>query len=81
MTEEQFDKLNKMKVGRALRYLRKSKGLTCQQLADMTSTQKYWISNVENAKSNFQFSMLIRVMYVLGVTIDEFTEYMDSPIH
>lgn len=74
MTLEQFESLNLKEIGKGVKYLRKSNALSLQSLADMTGTQKYWISNLENGKKNFGFTMLNKILYHFNVTFIEFLE-------
>lgn len=74
MTLEQFEQLNLKEIGRGVRYLRKSNGLSLQALADMTDTQKYWLSNLENGKKNFGFTMLNKILYHFNITFIDFLE-------
>lgn len=76
MDLEKFDKLNKIEIGRGIRHLRKSNRMSIQTLADVTETQKYWISNLENGKINFSFLMLNKLLFHFNITFIEFLEIL-----
>ena len=50
------------KLGVMLQELRKGKGLTQQQLADLCGTTKNYISRIENDASDIRLSTLMRIV-------------------
>ncbi len=51
-------------VSEMLKEARKEAKLTQEQLAEKTGTKKSYISKIENAKGNIQFSTLIKIFEV-----------------
>src|SRR3970040_420474 len=51
-------------VSEMLKEARKEANLTQEQLAEKTGTKKSYISKIENAKGNIQFSTLIKIFEV-----------------
>lgn len=55
-----------MSIGHAIRYLRKKKGWTQQQLADFANTSKSNISNLENGNQGYSPTILRSVAEAFG---------------
>lgn len=62
-TREQYEQeFEAFKLGVMLQELRKSKGLTQQQLAEKCGTTKTYISRIENNASDIRLSTLMRII-------------------
>ncbi len=69
-------RLNEREVILKIKSLRKSKGITLDQLAKMTSLTKGYLSQIENSNKTPPFSTLDKIAYALGVDITYF--FVDS---
>ncbi|MFT9848474.1 helix-turn-helix domain-containing protein [Aneurinibacillus sp. REN35] len=67
-----------MQIGDKLRSLRKSKGLTTSELADMVSVSQSYISRFENNRAVPDVDMLARILEALGTNIASFFANDDS---
>ena len=65
---------NSLQIGSVLKKLRLEKGLTLQQLADMTSVTAAYISKLENEKVSPSIQTLQKIAEALEVSIIEFFE-------
>jgi len=65
---------NPLQIGSVLKKLRLEKGLTLQQLADMTSVTAAYISKLENEKVSPSIQTLQKIANSLEVSIIEFFE-------
>ena len=67
-------------IGRKLREIRISKGLTQEYIANMADVNTSHISNIENNRVKISLPTLVHVCNALGVTIDYLLadEYNDS---
>lgn len=78
-------RLNEKEVISKIQSLRKSKGITLEQLAKMTGLTKGYLSQIENSNRTPPFSTLDKIAYALGVDITYFfinstDEQVDSKI-
>lgn len=63
VTREAFEEgFEAFKLGVMLQEMRKSKGMTQQQLADKCGTTKTYISRIENNASDIRLSTLMRII-------------------
>ena len=70
-----------MNIGHAIRYLRKRKGWTQQQLADFSNTSKSNISNLENGNQGYSpailqylaeaFNCTVAQLFLLAESLDD----------
>ncbi|WP_328801356.1 helix-turn-helix transcriptional regulator [Paenibacillus sp. LX16] len=58
-------------VGERIRTIRKAKGLTQQQLAELSGLDDAYIGSVERGERNFSIDTLEKVLTALNVTISE----------
>jgi len=58
-----------MNIGHAIRYLRKRKGWTQQQLADFSNTSKSNISNLENCNQGYSPAILQYLAKAFNYTV------------
>lgn len=75
-----MDSINFEEIGKKLRELRISKGLTQEYIANMVNVNTSHISNIENNRAKISLSTLIHVCNALNTTIDYILneEYTDS---
>ena len=75
-----MDSINFEEIGKKLRELRISKGLTQEYVANMANVNTSHISNIENNRVKISLSTLIHVCNALNTTIDYVLseEYLDS---
>ncbi len=78
-------RLNEKEVISKIQSLRKSRGITLEQLAKMTGLTKGYLSQIENSNRTPPFSTLDKIAYALGVDITYFfinsmDEQVDSKI-
>ena len=66
MTKE----LHRVRIGQRIADLRKAKGMTQQDLADVTGNQRNHISRIESGKYSVGFDTLQAIAEALGGTID-----------
>jgi len=60
------------KIGQKIKVLRKSRGMTQQQLADMLDVQRATISNYEIGRRSPHLKELGKIAEILGVNLDYF---------
>lgn len=75
-----MDSINFEVIGKKLREVRISKGLTQEYIANMANVNTSHISNIENNRAKISLSTLIHVCNALNTTIDYILneEYTDS---
>ena len=61
---------DKEKIGQRLREIRKEKGITTYQLADMTGLKQSNISRIENGRYSTRIDILEKIADALGYEID-----------
>lgn len=61
---------NRKRIGQRIADLRKERGMTQQDLADLTDNQRNHISRIENGKYSVGFDTLQAIAEALGGTID-----------
>ncbi|MEY8367521.1 helix-turn-helix transcriptional regulator [Anaerovoracaceae bacterium 42-11] len=62
--------LNFTKIGEKIKRVRKEKGLTQEQLAELTHLSVTHISAIETARSSFSVSTLVNIAAVLEISTD-----------
>lgn len=68
MSEEK--NLNRLRIGQSLATIRKEKGLTQEQLSQMTGLDRANIGKIENGRYNVSIDILGRICEALGCRID-----------
>lgn len=63
-------KLNDTQIGERIKKARKEKGLTQEQLAELTHLSVTHISAIETARSSFSISTLVNIAAVLKISTD-----------
>ena len=66
-------------IGRYLKELRKKKGLSQQDLANLLNVSKQTVSNWENDNIQPSIEMLVRLSKIFGVTTDYLLGLEDVP--
>lgn len=72
--------LNFSQIGKRLKEIRISKGLTQEYVANMADVNTSHISNIENNRTKISLTTLVQICNALGVTIDYVLrdEYSDT---
>lgn len=65
------EKEHRQAVGRRLANRRRERGLTQQQLADVSGVSRPSISNMESGTQGVTLFMAVKITRALGVSIDE----------
>jgi transcriptional regulator with XRE-family HTH domain len=60
-----------MTLGENIRQIRKNKGMSIQQIRDITGLSKSTISEIENDISNPTISTLTKISHALNVSLDK----------
>ena len=68
---KKLDKVFHRKFGQRVRYLRKEKGLTQEQLSFEIDADNSYIANIENAHRDIPLSRVNKIAKALGVTLKE----------
>lgn len=68
MSEEK--NLNRLRIGQSIATIRKEKGLTQEQLSQMTGLDRANIGKVENGRYNVSIDILGKICEALGCRID-----------
>ena len=69
MIEEEKN-LNRLRIGQAIAAIRKEKGLTQEQLSQMTGLDRANIGKIENGRYNVSIDILGKICEALGCRID-----------
>ncbi len=72
---KKLDKVFHRKFGQRVRYLRKEKGLTQEQLSFEIDADNSYIANIENAHRDIPLSRVNKIAKALGVTLKELFDY------
>jgi len=64
--------MNENKIGEKLRYLRKAKGLTTQEVADIINVSQSYISRFENGRAIPDIDMLDHLLKALDSNLSTF---------
>lgn len=65
------------RVGERIRRLRKNKGLTQEQLAELSGLHTNYVGQVERGEKNLTVETLEKIVRGLGVTLEELFRYLD----
>ncbi|MDH6372632.1 transcriptional regulator with XRE-family HTH domain [Paenibacillus sp. PastF-3] len=65
------------RVGDRIRWLRKNKGLSQEQLAELSGLHTNYVGQVERGEKNLTIETLQKVVGGLGVSLEEFFRYLD----
>ncbi|WP_379156105.1 helix-turn-helix domain-containing protein [Paenibacillus sp. sgz5001063] len=65
------------RVGDRIRRLRKDKGLSQEQLAELSGLHTNYVGQVERGEKNLTIETLQKVVGGLGVSLEEFFRYLD----
>lgn len=68
MSEEK--NLNRLRIGQAIAAIRKEKGLTQEQLSQITGLDRANIGKIENGRYNVSIDILGKICEALGCRID-----------
>lgn len=68
MSEEK--NLNRLRIGQSIATIRKEKGLTQEQLSQMTGLDRANIGKIENGRYNVSIDILGKICEALGCRID-----------
>lgn len=69
MIEEEKN-LNRLRIGQSIATIRKEKGLTQEQLSQMTGLDRANIGKIENGRYNVSIDILGKICEALGCRID-----------
>lgn len=72
---KKLDKVFHRKFGQRVRYLRKEKGLTQEQLSFEIDADNSYIANIENAHRDIPLSRVNKIAKALGVTLKDLFDY------
>lgn len=61
-------------LGKVIRMLRHSRGISQEELADIASIDRSYIGQVERGTRNLSFSNLSKIATALGVTVSDLTK-------
>lgn len=62
--------LNYERIGVHIRVMRKKRGLSQENLAEMTEMSTKYISHIETAKKNASLESIVKIADALGITVD-----------
>lgn len=66
-------------IGQNMKNLRKQRGITQEQLADMTGLSKVHISNMENANTKVSLSAIVKIAVALKTSVDQILGMCELP--
>lgn len=72
---KKMDKVFHKKFGQRVRYLRKEKGLTQEQLSFEIDADNSYIANIENAHRDIPLSRVQKIAKVLDISLKEFFDF------
>ena len=78
MDKETLLKVNKSQLAKGLLGLRKSKGLTLEDLAFYTNKDIAYLSRIENMKTSPRLETISDILSFYNITIKEFYDKLDS---
>lgn len=73
------NELDFVAIGMNMKNIRKQRGITQEQLADMTGLSKVHISNMENAYTKVSLTAIVRIASVLKTSVDQILGRCDAP--
>ena len=72
---KKLDKIFHKHFGQRIRYLRKERGLTQEQLSFEIGADNSYIANIENAHRDIPLSRVNKIAKTLGVSLSELFDY------
>lgn len=72
---KKMDKVFHKKFGQRIRFLRKEKGMTQEQLSFEIDADNSYIANIENAHRDIPLSRVKKIAKALGVTLKDLFDY------
>lgn len=72
---KKMDKVFHRKFGQRVRFLRKEKGLTQEQLSFEIDADNSYIANIENAHRDIPLSRVNKIAKTLGISLKELFDY------
>lgn len=72
---KKMDKVFHRKFGQRVRYLRKEKGLTQEQLSFEIDADNSYIANIENAHRDIPLSRVYKIAKALGISLKELFDF------
>lgn len=70
-----MDKVFHRKFGQRVRFLRKQKGMTQEQLSFEIDADNSYIANIENAHRDIPLSRVNKIAKTLGISLKELFDY------
>jgi len=78
MNKDTINKINKRDLCRGLYGLRKSRGLTLDELSFYTGKDIGYLSRLENMKSSPKFEIISDILSYYDMTVKEFYDKLDE---
>ena len=72
---KKMDKVFHRKFGQRVRFLRKQKGMTQEQLCFEIDADNSYIANIENAHRDIPLSRVNKIAKTLGISLKELFDY------
>lgn len=72
---KKMDKVFHKKFGQRVRYLRKEKGITQEQLSFEIDADNSYIANIENAHRDIPLSRVQKIAKALGISLKELFDF------
>ncbi|HIS83289.1 helix-turn-helix transcriptional regulator [bacterium] len=72
---KKMDKVFHRKFGQRVRFLRKQKGMTQEQLSFEIDADNSYIANIENAHRDIPLSRVNKIAKTLGISLKELFDY------
>lgn len=72
---KKLDKVFHRKFGQRVRFLRKQKGMTQEQLSFEIDADNSYIANIENAHRDIPLSRVNKIAKTLGISLKELFDY------
>ncbi len=72
---KKMDKVFHKRFGQRVRFLRKEKGLTQEQLSFEIDADNSYIANIENAHRDIPLSRVNKIAKALGISLKELFDY------
>ena len=63
------------KLGNKLKYIRKEKGFTQEQLAEKVNIHPTYVGKIEGGKNNISVMLLYKISRALGVNLSEIFDF------